>query len=105
TETGPKEPMWKREVSFSRKPEEEPAAESRAVDPVAAESEVAAVPDDHVQVSDTGTGPEEPVWKREVSFSRKPEEEPAAESPAVEPVAAESEVVAVPDDHVQVSDT
>jgi len=79
------EEVWKKEVSFSRKPEAEPVAEEPgAEEPVAA-------PED---LSDAGLEPaaEEEVWKKEVSFSRKPEAEPVAEEPVAE------EPVATPED-------
>ena len=67
--------LWKRELSLKKSPEAESAPEAEAVveetpadepvtdEPVAAE---------HVPGTVPGTGPDEPVWKREVSFSRKP---------------------------------
>jgi type IV pilus assembly protein PilM len=95
TETGPEEPTWKKEVSFSRTTEEDEqpelvGAEAPAIEEVKAEAEAA--PSNDVQVPGTETGPEETTWKKEVSFSRKPKtEEPAAEEPVVEePVAEES---------------
>jgi type IV pilus assembly protein PilM len=108
------ETVWKKEVSFDRKPAHDDPVEA---EPVVAEATAAeATPDasesvadqaEHVSGSDPKTGPEETVWKKEVSFSRKPEagavsEEPVAEEavadvePVVdeEPVAAEERVAA-----------
>ncbi|MGZ8697513.1 MAG: type IV pilus assembly protein PilM, partial [Gaiellaceae bacterium] len=51
-------------------------------------------PAEHVSVSDPETGPEETVWKKEVSFSRTPEAEPVAEQSAEEEAVAEEEPVA-----------
>src|SRR5206468_868097 len=86
-ETSAEEPVWTTEVSFSRavepeRVEEEPAAEA---DEPAVEPEVevvaAASESDDVQGSDLEPGPpetsaEEPVWTKEVSFSRAVEPEP-----------------------------
>ena len=103
------ESIWKKEVSFKRKPEEqaddappaadgeEPtslwkkellpeartAAEATPADGPVVDEPVAA---EHVPGTVPGTGPDEPVWTREVSFSRKAShDEPVAE----EHVAAE----------------
>ncbi|MGZ4379196.1 MAG: type IV pilus assembly protein PilM [Gaiellaceae bacterium] len=75
--------LWKKELSLKKSPEAESAPEAEAVvdetqagepvtdEPVAAE---------HVPGTVPGTGPDEPVWKKEVSFSRKAsQDEPAAE--------------------------
>jgi len=75
--------LWKRELSLEKSPEAESAPEAEAVvdetpagepvtdEPVAAE---------HVPGTVPGTGPDEPVWKKEVSFSRKAsQDEPVAE--------------------------
>ena len=57
--TGPEEPVWKKEVSFSRKASpDEPVAEEH-------------VPVEHLQGTVPEPGPDETVWKREVSFGRK----------------------------------
>jgi type IV pilus assembly protein PilM len=82
-ETGPEQTEWKKEVSFSRKVEADPAAEEPA-----AEDPVADEPVAEEQVPETG--PEQTEWKKEVSFSRKVEAEPVAEEPvAADPVAEE----------------
>ena len=102
--------IWKKEVSFKRKPEEQaddatPAADGeeptslwkkellpeaenapprqrRLTRPVVDEPVAA----EHVPGTVPGTGPDEPVWTKEVSFSRKAShDEPVAE----EHVAAE----------------
>ena len=68
--------IWKKEVSFKRKPEEQaddatPADEPATDGPVAAEHVPGTVPE---------PAPDEPVWKKEVSFSRKAsQDEPVAE--------------------------
>jgi type IV pilus assembly protein PilM len=75
--------LWKKELSLKKGPEAESAAEAEAVveetpadepvtdEPVAAEHVPGAVP---------GTGTDEPVWTKEVSFSRKAsQDEPVAE--------------------------
>jgi type IV pilus assembly protein PilM len=75
--------LWKKELSLKKSPEAENAPETEAVveetpggepltdEPVAAE---------HVPGTVPGTGPDEPVWKKEVSFSRKAsQDEPVAE--------------------------
>jgi len=82
-EPAAEEQVWKKEVSFSRKPEAEPVAEeSVAEEPVAA-------PEDLSAAGPEPAAEEQEVWKKEVSFSRKPEAEPVAEEPvAEEPVAA-----------------
>ena len=91
--TGPDEPVWKKEVSFSRKASQD--------EPVADEH----VPAEHVPGTVPEPGPDETVWKKEVSFERKPADaEPAvAHEPMTsedtvvtdEPVVAEESVVAV----------
>ncbi len=115
-ETGPEESVWKKEVSFSRKAEAEPVVEQSAdEEPVTHDEPVVAAalgdeatPDgrelaidslERVSGSDPETGPEESVWKKEVSFSRKAETEPVVEQsagdepvPHEEPVAAEESV-------------
>ena len=95
--------IWKKEVSFKRKPEEqagdappaaeaeeptslwkkellpeaETAAEATPADEPVIEESVAA---EHVPGTVPGTGPDEPVWKKEVSFSRKAsQDEPVAD--------------------------
>jgi type IV pilus assembly protein PilM len=75
--------LWKKELSLKKSPEAESAAETEAVveetpadepgtdEPVAAE---------HVPGTVPGTGPDETVWKKEVSFSRKAsQDDPVAE--------------------------
>jgi type IV pilus assembly protein PilM len=90
--------------------EEEAPEETAPAVPAAVEAETA--PSDQVQVSDTGTRPDEPVWKKKASFSRKPaqeppvieqptaedaEEAPTAEAPAPpEPAPAAGQVVHPP---------
>jgi type IV pilus assembly protein PilM len=110
SETAPKESIWKKEISFGRKakkavtpvepePVEEtptPVPEPVAAAPVAADPEVAAESETHDSLSDPEPEPEQTVWKREVSFSRKVEAEPAAEEPAVEEPVAEEPVAAEP---------
>ena len=102
--------IWKKEVSFKRKPEEQaddatPAADAeestslwkkellpevreRAAEAEAVVEETPAdepvtdepVAAEHVPGTVPGTGPDEPVWKKEVSFSRKAsQDEPVAE--------------------------
>ncbi len=72
--TGPEEPVWKKEVSFSRKASpDEPVAEEH-------------VPAEHLQGTVPEPGPDETVWKREVSFGRKDAD--------AEPAVAEEQVVA-----------
>ncbi len=100
TETGPEEPTWKKEVSFSRRTEEDEEAEPVAaeapptIEEVGADAE--ADPSSDVQVPGTETGPEETTWKKEVSFSRKPktEDESLAEAPVAEEPVPEERVVA-----------
>ena len=75
--------LWKKELSLKKSPEAESASETEAVveetlvdepvtdEPVAAE---------HVPGTVPGTGPDETVWKKEVSFSRKAsQDDPVAE--------------------------
>jgi type IV pilus assembly protein PilM len=84
-EPGPEQAVWKKEVSFSRKPTPAPEAEAEAqpeLEPVQGEP----VSEGPVAVPDPEPGPEETVWTKEVSFSRKPE-----------PEAVFTEPVAVPD--------
>lgn len=103
------ESIWKKELSFKRKPKEQPddatpaadgdeptslwnkellpelenapeaeaaVEETPAVEPVMDEPVAA----EHVPGTVPGTGPDEPVWKKEVSFSRKAsQDEPVAE--------------------------
>ncbi len=92
-EPAAEENVWKREVSFSRKPEaaEQVAAENLVEDEVAEEPVATAE-----ALSDSGPEPaaEENVWKKEVSFSRKPEAEPFVEEPADDPPVAEEDSVA-----------
>ena len=95
--------IWKKEVSFKRKPEEQaddatPAAEAEETTSLwkrellpEAETAAEATPADepvieepvaaeHVPGTVPGTGPDEPVWTKEVSFSRKAsQDEPVAE--------------------------
>ncbi|HLB18658.1 MAG TPA: type IV pilus assembly protein PilM [Gaiellaceae bacterium] len=78
--------VWKKEVSFRRKPEAaEQAAAEQLEEPVPA-------PDD---LSDAAPEPvaEEKVWKKEVSFNRKPGVEPVLDKPADDPPVAEEEPV------------
>jgi len=78
--------VWKKEVSFRRKPEAaEQAAAEQLEEPVPA-------PDD---LSDAAPEPvaEEKVWKKEDSFDRKPEVEPIVEEPTDDPPDAEEEPV------------
>jgi type IV pilus assembly protein PilM len=102
TETGPEEPVWKKEVSFKRDtPAPEAVAESPAAESADAATGVDTDGSDRVQVSDTGTGPDEAIWKKEVSFSRNPEapklaEEPVAEEPVAEEPVAEEPVAEEP---------
>jgi type IV pilus assembly protein PilM len=94
-EPAAEENVWKKEVSFGRKPE---AAEQVAADELVEEQvadEPVAAPE---AVSDSAHEPaaEENVWKREVSFSRKPEAaEPVVEEPAEDPPVAEEDSIAV----------
>ncbi len=94
-EESPEEPVWQRAVSFSPAVEpEQPVGEEPA-----AEEQPAVVADasDEVQGSEFEPGPaeaspDESVWKKEVSFSRAPEpEQPVAEEPVAQPVAAAEE--------------
>jgi type IV pilus assembly protein PilM len=84
------ENVWKKEVSFSRKAENDEPADAEPVVPEAAAEVTPAEPDQaadslgHVSGSDPETGQEESVWKKEVSFSRKPEAEPVVEQSADE---------------------
>jgi type IV pilus assembly protein PilM len=101
--------IWKKELSFKRKPKEqaddatpapdaeestslwnrellpevENAAEAEAVveeTPVVEPMTDETVSAEHVPGTVPGTGPDEPVWKKEVSFSRKAsQDEPVAE--------------------------
>jgi type IV pilus assembly protein PilM len=72
------ESVWKKEIK-------------RAPEPAAAE-EPPAVSEAPVQGSDPAPGPEQTVWKKEVSFSRKPASEPAAEEPVIEEPVTEEPV-------------
>jgi type IV pilus assembly protein PilM len=109
-DTEPKQSIWKKEISFGRKakkeaPEPEAAVDTPAVEavpaaPVAAEPEFVTGTSGDVSGSDPEPGPDETVWKKEVSFSRKVEpvaQEPVAEEPlAEEPVVAEPAVAEAP---------
>src|SRR6476661_5361978 len=79
--------LWKKELSLKKSPEGESAPEAEAVveetpadepvteEPVAAEHVPGTVPD---------TGPDETVWKKEVSFARQDsDEDVVTEEPAV----------------------
>ncbi|MGZ4347790.1 MAG: type IV pilus assembly protein PilM [Gaiellaceae bacterium] len=75
--------LWKKELSLKKSPEAESAHEAEAfVDETPAGEPVTDEPvaAEHVPGTVPGTGPDEPVWKKEVSFSRKAsQDEPAAE--------------------------
>jgi type IV pilus assembly protein PilM len=117
TETEPKQSIWKKEISFGRKAkkaepevvveeapvvEEMPVVEPAPAEPVAAGPVVDPDPIGQVPVPDPEPGPEESVWKKEVSFSRKVQaeelvaEESVAEEPVVEEPAADERVAAEP---------
>jgi type IV pilus assembly protein PilM len=88
------ETVWKKEVSFGRgasreEVEAEPVVAEATADEVAPEDQTT---DPAEQVSETHPVPA--VWKKEVSFSRKPEAEPVAEQSADEEPVAEEEPVA-----------
>jgi type IV pilus assembly protein PilM len=92
TGTSPEQPVWQRAVSFTpAAPAEAKAADTPADESGPAATETAADGSDHVRVSDTGPGPEETSWKKEVSFSRKPEER-RAEEPVTDERRAEEPV-------------
>jgi type IV pilus assembly protein PilM len=117
-QTGVEEPVWTKEVSFSRAVEPEPVEDQPAVEeqpvaevvPIAEVEERAIEPEvafvaatsdfDGVQGSEPEPRPEEtsieePVWTKEVSFSRAVEPEQVEEQPEVEAEAvAEVEPVA-----------
>jgi type IV pilus assembly protein PilM len=91
--------VWKKEISLKRKPkpEVEPEAEvakdavwQERIERAAAEirQQAEPVPESEPEGSDPQPGPEQTVWKKEVSFSRKPtpaaDPEPEQEEP--EPV-------------------
>jgi Type IV pilus assembly protein PilM len=117
SDTEPKQSIWKKEITFGRKAKKaEPEAvvdetpvveESLVVEPaptelVAAAPVVHADPIGQIPVPDPEPGPEESVWKKEVSFSRKVQaeepvaEESVAEEPVVEEPAAEEPVAEEP---------
>ena len=114
--------VWKKEISLKRKPKAaEPEVEvekdavwqeqiekaadqiRQSVQPTPEPVQAEHVPEGPVAVPDPEPGPEERVWTKEVSFSRKPTPAPEAEAearPELEPVPTEpvSEgPVAVPD--------
>jgi type IV pilus assembly protein PilM len=70
---------------------EEPVVEELVADEPVAEEPVVEQPvadaSEHVQGTVPETGPDETVWKKEVSFSRKPEPEAAAPTPPPAPPA------------------
>jgi type IV pilus assembly protein PilM len=95
--------VWKKEISLKRKPkpEVEPEAEvakdavwQERIERAAAEirQQAEPVPEPEPEGSDPQPGPEQTVWKKEVSFSRKPtpaaDPEPEQEEP--EPVVPEA---------------
>jgi type IV pilus assembly protein PilM len=94
SEPAAEEKAWKKEVSFSRRPE---AAEPVVAEVLAEENvaeEPVAVPE-AAPDSDSEPAAEEKAWKKEVSFSRKPDPEPVVEEPAdASPVAEEDSAVA-----------
>jgi type IV pilus assembly protein PilM len=93
-ETGAEEPVWTKEVSFSRAVESEPVAEAVAeveepalepeVEVVGAASESGDVQGSDLEPGPDGTSAEEPVWTKEISFSRAVEPEAVEEQPVVE---------------------
>jgi type IV pilus assembly protein PilM len=97
------ETVWKKEVSFGRKVSHDEPVDAEAVvaetTPEVATSDEQTEPAELVAASEQESDavPDEMVWKKEVSFSRKPEAEPVAEKPADEEagVAADEELVAV----------
>jgi type IV pilus assembly protein PilM len=108
-ETSAKEALWKKEITraaeeIKRAAESEasePEAETPAPEPTPPAAPVAEVP---VEESDPETASDQTVWKKEVSFSRKPkptadvaaEAAAPAEDVAPEPVAAAEPVAAEP---------
>jgi type IV pilus assembly protein PilM len=64
--------LWKKELSLKKEPEAESAAEETPADEPVTNEPVAA---EHVPGTVPGTGPDERVWKKEVSFSRKASQE------------------------------
>jgi type IV pilus assembly protein PilM len=69
--------LWKRELSLKKEPEAEGAAEETPADEPVTDEPVAA---EHVPGTVPEPGPDETVWKKEVSFSRKgSQDEPVAE--------------------------
>jgi type IV pilus assembly protein PilM len=99
--------IWKKEISFGRKPkqDQEPAdavEETAAAEPTADEPEAAIADPSPVVGSDPETGPEETVWKKEVSFGRRVQPEAAAEAatadetPVAEETVAQEPVAEVP---------
>ena len=87
--------LWKKELSLKKSPEAEtgteaePVVEETPADEPVTDEPVAA---EHVPGTVPGTGPDEPVWKKEVSFSRKasPDEPVAEEHVPAEHVARDS---------------
>jgi type IV pilus assembly protein PilM len=79
-ETGSKETLWKREVSVEPTPVVDEAATDDAMP----------------EVSEADEPPAEPLWTKELSFSRKPADEPVADEPIVEEPVAEEAFVEVP---------
>jgi type IV pilus assembly protein PilM len=117
SDTEQKQSIWKKEITFGRKAkkaepevvveeapvvEEMPVAAPAPAEPVGAGRVVDPDPIGQVPVPDPEPGPEESVWKREVSFSRKVQaeepvaEESVAEEPVVEEPAAEEPVAEEP---------
>ncbi len=115
-ESTPAEPtsIWKKEISFGRKGKKADTPATEMPERIA-EPEPVADPSSHLPVPDPEpsapeTEPEELVWKKEVSFSRKVEreasqddspeehvaEEPVAEEPVAEEPVAEEPVAEEP---------
>jgi type IV pilus assembly protein PilM len=100
-ETSPKEALWKKEITRAAE-EIKRAAESDPAEPEA-QAPAAPVPDPEMP-SDPEPVSEQTVWKKEVSFSRKPKptaevaevDAAPAEDPALEPVAAAEPIVEEP---------
>jgi type IV pilus assembly protein PilM len=87
--------VWKKEISFDRKAaQDQTGVEAEPVVVEAAADETADAPEqDPIPAAEAA--PDEAVWKKEVSFSRKVEAEPVAEqSTDAEPVADEEPVAA-----------
>jgi len=96
--------IWKKELSLKKSPdaksaaEAEPVVEETPADAPVTDGPVAA---EHVAGTVPGTGPDEPVWKKEVSFSRKPSEDqpveeehvPAEDVPGTDPEPGPGETV------------